>query len=601
MEHAHKTKHMPPVYMPKIKKTRQKRNLADTETFITDESENSPQYFNISQLNQELSLGKNGFAVQGSENLRAGAEIAIEVVDSVGDVIYHEVRNYKEDAKRIVGIFVYQDTAPGPATITVLSEAIRDANGVPVPPNQRNRFNVKWTRSVNVNPNKFNDDQIRFIREPELILSDEVYTKKQGKFASESASLERIGDPDFTPIEIQEQGEDFSSFPLYTLSQGTPRVSGTVYPTKQWPYDYFMIKAGSFDWIDGNMDDETLIISKDALPLNRNMTVRLTEIVNERYARFEIVTEEYRDYLKKFSFDTETFFLLYRRDPFAYEQKETAYYKNIQIGFMQTLTGECIRAQVYNRLRNERSSFEFVGNFEIEPVELLTDIEDQRTELVSPVGVIDSQSHIDRFFTSDSNCNLNFNNDFLAKSVQIQPNATGLAEGTYQASIDFQNPDIQRFTFFSYSEYTVSFQAAFNSETPIDSTLEVFLTGSPFFDRMVKIGDVDLNQETYHITTVSENFVPDQTAESFQSDSTATSFEIIFKVNSPQTDVSHEWYVRDISLQPAQEAGFSPDYSILRVPIDTTKYGSNELSDLEYKVDLFDINGNKAGVNIVSG
>ena len=586
--------------MPKIKKSRQKRGLADKKTFITDTSQNSPQYFNVSQLNNELVVGKNGFSIQGTKNLKSGAEILIEILDSRGDVIYHEIRNYKEDVKRVVGVFVYQDTPPGQGTITVLSEAIRDSSGVPVPKNQRDRLNVKWSRSINVNPNSFNEDQIRFIRTPEILLNNEVYIKKRGSFITEESSFIRLGDPDFTPIEISDEIENITSFPLYSVpGQDDPLVSAVYYPPIQWVYEFLMIKAKNFSWTD-NMEGRKLYISKEVLPLDQNMVIRVDEIINKNYARFEVLTDAYLDYTKKITFDTEKFFFLYKKDPFIYEEGEAVYLKNIQLGFIKTLTGECIRAQVYNRLRGEDSTFNFIGNFEIEPVELLTDMKDTRVNLIKPVGEFESQSQIDRFLTSSSNCDLVYDEDVLSNSVSIQPNILGTNQ-TYEAFINFQNPDIQRFTLFSYSEYTLSFQTTFSSdEKPIDSSLSVYVAGPPFFDTRLKLGEIDLTQETFHITDVSKNFFPSQTTKSVQSGSIGGSLKIIFEFTSQTNSVDHSWNIRDISLRPAQEAGFSPDYTILKVPIDTTKYGSNELSDLIYKVDLFDVNNNKAGVNLIS-
>ena len=171
--------------MAVIKKTLFAENLDRYNTFVTDTNPNST-YFNITELPDAFTGGKNAFLIAGSGELVADTLIKIEIKDALGNVIYHEpgegtvitnangeqfVTEYYEGISKVVAVYVYPDTtAYGPCTITILGElsSYIDDNGllVPIPVNWQGTYNVKWQRSVNVNPTLPNTTKIRFYRRP---------------------------------------------------------------------------------------------------------------------------------------------------------------------------------------------------------------------------------------------------------------------------------------------------------------------------------------------------------------------------------------------------------------------------------------------------
>ncbi len=140
--------------------------------------------------------GKNAFLIQGSEFLVEDTIIKIEIKDANGDIIYHEpgegivsasvggepiVTEYYEGTSKVVAVYIYPNktfdvngnpldgTAFGPATITILGEVKEyESNGLrlPIPPQWEGQYNVKWTRTVNVNPSLPNTTKIRFYKRP---------------------------------------------------------------------------------------------------------------------------------------------------------------------------------------------------------------------------------------------------------------------------------------------------------------------------------------------------------------------------------------------------------------------------------------------------
>jgi len=112
----------------------------------------------------------------------------IEVKDSNGNIIYSEPAggnptDYYEGVAKPVSIHVYDDTLFGPATITIVGELKEwDDNGIirPIPDEWRGKINVKWQKTVNVNPFIANTTPIRLYRRPKIDIQERllpIYTR----------------------------------------------------------------------------------------------------------------------------------------------------------------------------------------------------------------------------------------------------------------------------------------------------------------------------------------------------------------------------------------------------------------------------------------
>ncbi len=146
------------------------KGLQFNSVWFEDKSLTSPNYFQITEFPTRLTSGKNLFKFRGHpNNLQAGSYLDIEVLDYNGDPIYHEVINYiDEDKSRVIVIYIYAETSPGDCTITMLGEAKN------VPAEWQGRPNIKWTRSVPVNPNISNVSEIIFETAPDLIITEQI-------------------------------------------------------------------------------------------------------------------------------------------------------------------------------------------------------------------------------------------------------------------------------------------------------------------------------------------------------------------------------------------------------------------------------------------
>jgi len=176
--------------MAVIKKTLFPKNL-DRYSVLVNDTEPNSKYFQITELPDTFTGGKNAFLIAGSAGLVADTKLQIELKDAAGNVIYHEpgegyissslngvpfVTEYYEGVSKVVSVYVYPDTAYGPCTLTILGELseYEDTNGInaPVPTQWENQYNVKWTKQINVNPNLANTTKIRFYQRPAATITE---------------------------------------------------------------------------------------------------------------------------------------------------------------------------------------------------------------------------------------------------------------------------------------------------------------------------------------------------------------------------------------------------------------------------------------------
>ena len=77
----------------------------------------------VTDFPESLPQGKSSFLVDVSPFMKQDVELQIDFIDSDGNSIYTQpVDNYSEGTARRVSIEVYDDTAPGIATMIIVGE-----------------------------------------------------------------------------------------------------------------------------------------------------------------------------------------------------------------------------------------------------------------------------------------------------------------------------------------------------------------------------------------------------------------------------------------------------------------------------------------------
>ena len=221
------------------KKTLFPENLDSYNTFVQDTNPNSA-YFNITELPDTFTGGKNAFLIAGSNELVSDTLIKIEIKDAVGNVIYHEpgegyllaningqpfATEYYEGVSKVVAVYVYPDTtAYGPCTITILGElsSYYDSNNIltSIPTEWQGTYNVKWQKTINVNPTLANTTKIRFYKRPTAQINEilsPIYTIVSGSKV-ESGVVSSFADVKLSQLDTF--AGDVKRIKVYRTSQG---------------------------------------------------------------------------------------------------------------------------------------------------------------------------------------------------------------------------------------------------------------------------------------------------------------------------------------------------------------------------------------------
>lgn len=177
-----------------IRKTAPRKYLETIPVLIEDTSTLSPNYFRIVHVPTVLEAGKNLLQLIGSDKLLTNSKIDIEVLDNNKQPIYTEVyRDNEPNGTVSVGIWIYPETAPGDCTITLVGTAVVDVNGNTL---STSKQNLRWNTTATIAPNRLNTADILFAETPTVSITQitnpvykKVYTGSRFFTATGSAVL----------------------------------------------------------------------------------------------------------------------------------------------------------------------------------------------------------------------------------------------------------------------------------------------------------------------------------------------------------------------------------------------------------------------------
>ena len=157
------------------------QNLNQVSVYIEDTNN---EYFNIQEVPETLTQGRHAFKIFGSDLLREGIELKMELLDSAGNTVYltpvdfigEEVPPYVPYRYVTVEVYSPPVNAPGIATLTILGEA--NPNAVDVPIEFQNAYNVRYQATLNIDLSTvINTQPIRFFKNPTTDYQEVVQAK----------------------------------------------------------------------------------------------------------------------------------------------------------------------------------------------------------------------------------------------------------------------------------------------------------------------------------------------------------------------------------------------------------------------------------------
>ncbi len=541
-------------------------------TFFTDTSLTSEDIFKITEFPLRLTAGKNLFKLQGNaENLKIGSNIECEVLDSNGDAIYSELLSYiDEDKSRVFAIYVYEDTPPGPATVTLIGEVSR-INNINIPEDWRNKINVKWSRQLPTNPTAPNESEIIFNIEPTVTIS------------------ENIG------IQLDRLYSD-TQFPTYS--------TGTVQYSYLQNYPVLTINGGKFN---GEMVGGTITIpsplSLQPTPTynvtNTTYTSKIKKVLSDTAIQLEtpyVVNSNRSIFSHTYnSFTATTFTASYEANPDYVSTQNSQSFALVQIDKLEPSTGDISRIKVYTNTKGTVGTWEIVNDVALEGTEIFIDSTSSLTPDES-IGIFTTQSVIDTYWEGHT---------YQGNSETTAPTLTWTTSSINNAMLIDSATDItsnssvlvaqvkDEYTgyFVSQSEYKVTLDALATRSTVSSNKnpkLFIYASGSAFnydaADLLNQDLPVTVGKKIAEIECTANNQRYDDIEFEFKADKTGNG-SLLFVVDSGI------WQIADVRTLTNAEIGYSPNYTRIRSEIPTKHKSDNQLS---FKVEYYNIVGNRS-------
>ena len=519
-------------------------NLSNFQVFENDEQPNS-EYFRITELNETLTGGKNGFLIEGSEHLKESTEIKIEILDVDGNPIYFEpgdgVPEYYEGNSKLIAIHVYDDVSIGIGKITILGELktyLSDLDEVLDIPNEwKGVYNVKWEKNIQINKNVSNETIVRFYKRP-------------------TVKIDELVKPIFTKNipQITQTGS------LSGISQNPP--SGTDLSKWRAGVNYKLkIEDGISNWT-SSVDDNTISVP------SLNYSANVIEVLSNKEVMVDTPFTSSDASVGDFFPAPYTTTFEFVEGQTITDSALTGSFAKINFNNLKTFVGDVARVKVFRKSRNTIGDFQFVQESKLESSELLKDIT-TTTDTELSYGRFDENNLSNYWVTSSDDHPVTINSDILNASVKIDYDESEGGIQTLSTSGSFE--------ISSGVEYTLNFRTLKSGSVGTPS-IRAYFSGSNYEQNFLTIDNSDIYNTRQ---TVSQNILATDTA---------TDTYLKFDIDGG------DWYISNVSLKNAQDTSFSPDEFTLIQDIPRKL----AIETFDFKFEFYDINNNYIPVDVTS-
>ena len=535
--------------------------------YFNDESETSPDWFQISNFPLRLTAGKNLFKFRGHPtNLKIGSNIDFEVLDYNGDPIYAELVNYiDEDNSRIIAIYIYEDTSPGDCTITIIGSAADEF----VTNEWINRYNVKWSKTIAVNPGTPNVSEIIFDTDPQVTVAELIAPQLNRTYANnlQTASYS-TGTVRYFNYNEQPALELSNGFFTSDMANGTITVSNPIMPA---PAINFVVSSSTY------VSTIKKILSPTLALLNTAYQITDTQnILNHIYNTFAL----------------SSYALTYEATPIYTSTQNSHSFLDLTINKLEPATGDISRIKVFSNNSGTIGTWELINDIELETTEIF-ETNTGSIYPIPPIGVFNKQADITDFWDGQAFAGATT----LAQPTLTYTTASILNAMTISSSINLSNKNTVLVakiksayagTFAEKSSYKLTLDAAgikTGSESPI---LSIYVSGSSFYqdptDYFNQEFPYKFGKRIGELQTLVNNQIFNEHVIDFEADYSGTGVLILVVE-------SGNWHVSNIHVTSNNDVGFSPNYTRIKSLVPTTHKSNNQLS---FKVEYYNVQSEKS-------
>jgi hypothetical protein len=613
--------------MPFIK-LNQPKYLSEGQYLIADTDPDST-YFDVSEVPDILTGGKNLFMLKGNKSLLApGSTIEIEVTDLNGRAIYHENAVYLEPGtkRRAVAIYVYDHTPQGGGVITITGTAQKRPNGKSVSLKLQETPNVKWQKKINVLPQNENRTRVILNRTPVVQIKEveKTYWLPSGGLLTNFETIQsQITHPAGGYISYTRTNEGgtlttTSSFFVEGMAGSSVNIYGITSDHMQY-------------WSDGQpFITNTLTNGTQNFVSNTGTLPVITEIENSTIAHIDIpwvtsvTTTEAPHSLPGGGYDSGGSFILPSSQPdgftegphfiITYETETTwagselnsQSWAKVDIAELDPICGDIKRLAVYKKSQGVQQ-WHFVTDVILENQELLAN--DSYQGLNQNLGEFRTQGIVNNYWTSSyggysdtaigSNPSKISDSTVFLNGVLISGSENLVSVTTAETRLD------------AYAEFRMKPSADWNSDGTSTAglalkantsyILSMKLAGQQIDDGVnypiIKIfasgSAIDLPSEDSTMrkfATIQANSqwegqdgqiaIVDESTLNYHFDvSTAGDMAVVFRITSGR------WWISDVSVKPASQTGFTPNHTSVEFPM---MQAAQQNDVVDFKFELYD-------------
>jgi len=591
--------------MSRIRKVVTKLNLNAIPVYIEDTKSYS-DYFSLSQFDRYFTSGKNGFLITGTSYLSPNSEILLELLDSNGNPVFlNPITNYSEGGGRLVSIEVYENTPVGPGTLHIVGTARIKSTGEPIPTKWVDRYNVRWSVPVNIEPGRKNSSIIRFKTTPQIFATQRVSDKQIVTRLLQSQS----------DIQIPLQSKMKSALPygyamlptssLFTSDMLGGYVTGSIYRRMVTesisasissivetavscsvflPLDEVLNSTRGFTNsniydTDGNLFDISLLYNR-AL---ENGVVHNISTITESVDLYKIYTD---------SILQSDLQIQYQFDSNVSVPDISNVFADLRIVNLNTLSGEVARIKTFAKEPSAQGDYYLIADTKPEPQDFFISGGVVDTGVFTPLSLPSNT-----WFADFSGSSAYYSGSVSSSITMVSGSTVKLLDGV---TFNIGTPALtgsyylgtqQPLLFFTGSEYTLSYDVYYAKQYGAqlyiaDAELDVYLYGSGSA-KNINITNWGLPIDTLSLANKSVALIQNREINFTVKQSGYASLR--FLMNEGYFTLSN------IRLKTAEEFGFNSDEVRLVVPVDA--YAS---SSLIFKTEFYDINNNNVNIETLS-
>jgi len=540
------------------------KGLQFIDVWYTDTSLTSPDYFRISEFPTRLTAGKNLFKLLGNPTtLKVGGYLNLEILDYNGDPIYYEVVNYiDEDTSRVIAIYIYEDTPPGDCTITLTAESVN------APTEWQGRANIKWTRTVQVNPTVPNDSEIIFETLPSITLSEQIGPHLDRTYTTDQFPIYTTGKIKYFLLNNQPAIEISGGSFINDMTAGTITVAA---PQNATPLPTYTPSTTAY----------TSSIKKVL-----SSTTALLDTAYTVYSSKTIFPHIYTN------FANSSFALTYESTPTYTETQNSESYALIQISGLQPATGDVSRIKTFMNNNGTVGTWELINDVELVETEIFV----SNTASLYPdqsIGVFVTQSTINTYWTSSTyNGNaittppvLTWTTASISNAMRISSSVNISAKNAVTVA---QIKNEYQGVFNQGGSYKITIDALGTKTNTQNPKISFYLSGSSFdyntTDFLNQVLPVKLGKRIGEIEVTTTNQRFDDYVINFEADNTGTAVLLVVVE-------SGIWQVADIRTTSDNDPGYTPDYTRIKSLVPTAHKSNNQLS---FKIEYYNVAGVKS-------